>query len=252
MKRLYLTAILTCAAFLAPAAAAQAMTVYAASSLTSVLPQIDGSPSYSFGGSNTLQAQIEKGAPADVFASASPAEAQALYHEGKCTKPVTFATNKLVLAVPQSGSNIDSIYDLKRGGYRLSIGNASVPIGKYTRKLLARMQLSKVLKSNTVSNESNVSQVVAKVALQSADAGFVYYTDAKAASGRIKGIALPRWAQPPVKYQACVVRRPNGDGVGGNAYLKKLTAKSGRKQLRKYGFGLPAKHVDKKKKKKKH
>lgn len=249
MKRLYLTPLLTGAIALAPVSAAQAITVYAASSLTNVLPEIDGSAKYSFGGSNTLQAQIERGAPADVFASASPNEAQALYKQGKCTNPVTFATNKLVLAV-QKGSSIDSVYDLRTGGKRLAVGNANVPIGNYTRKLLARMGLSGVLRSNTVSNESNVSQVVAKVGLGSADAGFAYFTDAKANLSRVKSVALPRWAQPPVKYQVCVVRRSGGDGAGANAYIKTLTSTAGRQALRKYGFGLKPKPKPKKSKKK--
>jgi molybdate transport system substrate-binding protein len=240
MKRFYLAPLIAGALVLAPVSAAQAVTVYAASSLTNVLQELDSSAQYSFGGSNTLQAQIEKGAPADVFASASPYEPQTLYKEGRCTNPVTFATNKLVLAV-QKGSSINSVYDLKAGGKRLSIGNPNVPIGNYTRKLLARMQLSSILKNNTVSNESNVSQVVGKIGLGSADAGFVYYTDAKANTSRIKSIALPRWAQPPVRYQACVVRRSGGDGAGANAYIKKLRSTVGRKTLRKYGFGLKPK-----------
>lgn len=251
MKRFYLAPlVVVVAAAVVPVSAAQAVTVYAASSLTNVLPEIDGSARYSFAGSNTLQAQIEKGAPADVFASASPYEAQQLYKEGRCTNPVTFATNKLVLAV-QKGSSINSVYDLRSGGKRLSIGNPNVPIGNYTRKLLARMQLSSILKSNTVSSESNVSQVVAKVGLGSADAGFVYYTDAKANLSRVKSVALPRWAQPPVRYQACVVRRSGGDGAGANAYINKLRSTAGRQALRKYGFGLKPKPKAKSKKKKK-
>ena len=237
MKRIALALLLAGALVLMPAAAAQAVTVYAASSLTNVLQDLDDSAKYSFGGSNTLQAQIERGAPADVFASASPREAQALYKERRCTKPVTFATNKLVLAV-RKGSNIDSVYDLRSGGRRLSIGNPNVPIGSYTRKLLTRMHLSSILKNNTVSNEANVSQVVAKVGLGSADAGFVYYTDAKASASRIKPVALPRWAQPPVPYQACVVRRSGGDGPGASAYIKKLRSTKGRQALHRYGFGL--------------
>src|SRR3954447_17397872 len=120
MKRLFVVAAVAGGLLLVPVAGAQAITVYAASSLTNVLPELHGSAKYSFGGSNTLQAQIEKGAPADVFASASPREAQALYKEHRCTRPVTFATNKLVLAV-QKGSRIDSVYDLRSGQRRLSI-----------------------------------------------------------------------------------------------------------------------------------
>ena len=80
---------------------------------------------YSFGGSNTLQLQIERGAPADLFLSAQPKEAQALYREGRCQRPVTFATNKLVLIVREGDpKRIGSIYGLRKGGLNLSVGNA--------------------------------------------------------------------------------------------------------------------------------
>lgn len=242
-----LTAAITTVGLLAPAAGADALTVYAASSLGTVLPKIDGSATYSNGGSNTLQAQIERGAPADVFASASPTEAQALYAKGLCARPVTFATNRLVLAVPRSGGSVGSLSDLAKGGKRLSVGNPSVPVGSYTRKVLKRLRLSAILSRNAVSNESNVSQVIAKVGLGSADAGFVYFTDARAASARVRPIALPRWAQPPVKYQICAVRRQGADTAGANAFIARVTATNGRIALRKYGFGLPDKPKTKKK-----
>src|SRR3954451_1328739 len=118
---------LAAALVLAAPAAAQAFTVYAAASLSSALPRIDSSPRYSFAGSNQLQVQIERGAPADVFASASPGEAQALFREGRCSRPRTFATNRLVLAVPRGNpKHIRSVYRLRHGGYRLSVGNSGV------------------------------------------------------------------------------------------------------------------------------
>src|SRR3954449_12608077 len=105
---------LAAAATALPAAAGAAPTVYAAASLREALPAIDGAPKYNFAGSNTLQTQIERGAPADVFASASPAEAQALFDKGLCSRPVTFATNILVLVVPKDNpAGIKSVYSLR-------------------------------------------------------------------------------------------------------------------------------------------
>ena len=86
MKRTAIAALVAGAALALPPAA-EALTVYAATSLTNVMPEIDRGATYSFGGSNTLQLQIERGAPADLFLSASPQEAQALYHEGRCERP---------------------------------------------------------------------------------------------------------------------------------------------------------------------
>src|SRR3954451_21182508 len=125
---------LAAALVLAAPASAQAVTVYAAASLSSALPRIDSSPRYSFAGSNQLQVQIERGAPADVFASASPGEAQALFREGRCSRPVTFATNILVLLIPKDNpGDVRSVYSLRTGDRRLAIGTAGVPIGNYTR-----------------------------------------------------------------------------------------------------------------------
>ncbi|MCW2985245.1 MAG: molybdate transporter substrate-binding protein [Conexibacter sp.] len=224
-----------------PAAAAQAApTVYAATSLREAFPAIDGSATYSFAGSNTLQTQIERGAPADVFASASSAEAQALFHEGRCTRPVTFATNILVVVVPRSNpAGVRSVYSLRGGGKRLAIGTAGVPIGNYTRLLLRRLHLSSVLSSNMVSQEKDVAGVLAKVALGSADAGFVYHTDALTTRGRTREIRVPKWAQPAVRYQLCAVRRSGADTAGAQAYIKRIVAAGGRRVLARYGFGLP-------------
>jgi molybdate transport system substrate-binding protein len=241
MRRLPITVLIASAALAAPAAAQAAPRVFAASSLRAALPQIDGSATYNFAGSNQLQTQIERGAPADVFASAEPNEAQALFREGRCTRPVTFATNIVVLLVPASNpARITSVYSLKSGARRrLAIGSSGVPIGDYTRQLLGRLRLTSVLTRNTVSSEPNVASITSKVALGSADAGFAYITDAKAAGSRVKVIRVPTWAQPPVRYQLCAVRRSGADTAGAQAYIKKVVSTSGRRVLQKWGFGLP-------------
>jgi molybdate transport system substrate-binding protein len=239
MRRLILLTALA-GALAAPAAASAAPTVYAAASLHDAFPAIDRQATYSFGGSNTLQLQIERGAPADVFASASPTEAQALFREGRCTRPVTIATNVLVLLVPNGNpGHVRSAYSLRTGGRRLAIGTAGVPVGAYTRKVLARMRLSAVLQRNTVSLETNVNGIVAKVALGSADAGFVYRTDGLSARSRTDIVGLPHWAQPPVRYQACAVIRPGARTAQARAFLAKVVAHRGRVALKRYGFGLP-------------
>ena len=238
MRRLL---ILLCLLFPAALpAAAQALNVSAAASLRNVFSALSSSPDYNFAGSNTLQRQIERGAPADVFASAEPNEAQALFREGLCSRPVTFATNILVMLVPNGNpGGIRSVYSLRGGGKRLSIGTAGVPIGDYTRLLLRRLRLSSVLNSNTVSQEPDVASITAKVALGSADAGFVYHTDALASRGRTREIRLPKYAQPAVRYQICAVRRPGADTRGAQAFINRVRSNAGRSALKHYGFGLP-------------
>jgi molybdate transport system substrate-binding protein len=222
------------------ASEADALTVYAATSLTKVMPQIDRTANYSFGGSNTLQLQIERGAPADLFLAAEPKEAQALYRGGRCERPRTFATNALALIVPDGDpARVRSVYGLRKGGLKLSIGNASVPIGEYTRRLLRRLRLSRVLQVNTVSQQANVGQVLSQVAFGAADAGFVYVTDARTQRDRVDTVFVPQWAQPPVRYQGCVVRRSGADTAGARRLLRTLRSTRGRRALRRFGFGLP-------------
>ena len=241
MKRLLLGGLVA-AALLAAPAAASALNVYAATSLTNVMPEIKRDASYSFGGSNTLQLQIERGAPADLFLSAEPNEAQALYQEGRCLRPVTFATNQLVLVVPKGDpKGIGSVYGLRRGGLNLSVGNPSVPIGDYTRRLLRRLRLSNALTINKVSQQSNVGQVLSQVAFGGADAGFVYATDARTQSARLTSLYVPKWAQPAVRYQGCVVVRNGADTAGATALLNQIRSSFGRGLLKHYGFGLPPK-----------
>ncbi|ADB48940.1 molybdate ABC transporter substrate-binding protein [Conexibacter woesei] len=238
-RRAGLAVALAALVALAIPAGAQALTVYAAASLREAFPRI-ASATYNFAGSGALQAQIERGAPADVFASASPSEAQALFRAGRCGRPVTFATNIVVLLVPQSNpGNISSVYSLRSGGRRLAIGVPGVPIGDYTRKLLARMRLTSILSSNTVSQEANVAGITSKVALGSADAGFTYITDGRIVADRVRTIRLPKWAQPPVRYQLCAVRRSGADTSGADAFIKRVTGSSGRRVLQAGGFGLP-------------
>ena len=109
--------------------------VLAASSLTEVLPRIAPDAAYSFGSSNSLAEQIRRGAPFDVYFSASPLYTQALYQEGRLRKPVAFATNSLVVIVPRSNpARIKTIFDLaKRPKLKLVVAGPKVPIGLYTR-----------------------------------------------------------------------------------------------------------------------
>src|SRR3954451_21545791 len=188
-RRLRLALALGAALVLAAPAAAQAMTVYGAASLSSAFPVIDKAPKYNFAGSNQLRLQIERGAPADVFASARPAEPQALFREGRCSRPATFATNVLVLITPRSNpARLRSVYGLRAGGRRLAVGTAGVPIGAYTRQVLRRMRLTSILNANRVSLEPNVNSIVAKGGLGSGGARVARFSGATPAR---RGAACP-------------------------------------------------------------
>jgi molybdate transport system substrate-binding protein len=235
--RLVLAALL--AAVLAGAAAAQVdatrATVFAAASLTDAFPKAAPSARFSFAGSNALAAQIRQGAPADVFASANTTLSEALHKDGFCSKPVVFTRNALVLIVPSSNpADIHSVYDLRRRGIKLVIAAPGVPVGGYTLQVLKNMNLSGVLK-NVVSRETDVREVLAKVALNEADAGFVYSTDARTVPKKVKVLKIPAWAQSKVQYGICVVSASHNKAAA-SAFIKRVLSPAGQKILLRYGF----------------
>ena len=237
MKRLVAIALV---ALVLPASVSggTSVTVFAASSLTEVFPRIVAGPRYSFAGSDQLALQIRQGAPADVYAAASPKYTQLLYRDGFVLKPVAFATNSLIILVPQSNpANIKSVYDLRRDGIKLVIGDRAVPIGTYTRQILDTLGITADVMKNVVSQETDVKGIVTKVALGEADAGLVYRTDAKPVASRTRSIALPAWAQPPIRYEAAVVKA-SSNVVAARTFVKQLVSKRGRLLLSKAGFGL--------------
>jgi molybdate transport system substrate-binding protein len=215
------------------------ITVYAASSLTNVFPRIDKPPRYNFAGSDTLATQIAQGAPADVFASASPKQAELLYHEGILRRPVVFATNKLIVLVPASNpAHIRSVYDLRRNGIKVIIGTPTVPVGAYTRQILDSLGITQDVMSNVVDQESDVKGIVAKIALGQGDAGLVYKTDAKPAGKKVQAILIPGWAQPPIRYEMGIVRK-SSHLAAARTFIKRVTSLRGRRLLVQAGFGLP-------------
>lgn len=213
--------------------------VLAAASLTQVLPKIVPDGRYSFGSSNALAEQIRRGAPFDVYLSASPIYSQALHREGLLRKPVAFATNTLVVIVPRSNpAKIRGIADLaRRSKLRLVIAGPKVPVGLYTTEVLKRLGLLRVLKK-TVSLEPDVKGVVGKVALGQADAGFVYRTDVKPVSSRVRAIAIPARAQPTVRYELAIASRPE-DVEAAQDFVIAVLGPDGRRALRAALFGIP-------------
>ena len=108
--------------------------------------------------------------------------------------------------------------------------------------MLKRLGLTKALSKNTVSQESNVAGIVSKVGLGSADVGFAYVTDGKIATDRVNAIKLPKYAQPPVRYQICVgqAQRRRRRAARRRSSPRSAPAR-GRSLLKTAGFGLPPK-----------
>ena len=233
-----LAAVILAAGLLVSAAAAGSATgptVYAAASLTNAFPKIAPGAKYSFAGSNTLAAQIRQGAPADIFAAANMSLPQGLHKDGLCSKPVVFTRNALVVIVPKSNpANIHTVYDLRTPGVKVIVAAPSVPVGAYTRQVLKNMNLMSVLK-NVVSEETDVREVLSKIALGEGDAGFVYSTDARTVPGKVQTIRIAAWAQPKAQYGICVVTASSHKAAA-HAFVSKVLGPRGQRILRHYGF----------------
>ena len=205
------------------------LTVFAAASLNKVFPQIAAqfqkthpgvTFSFNFAGTDTLTTQIEQGAPADVFAGASTKYATELAGKGLIDAPRTFATNRLVVIVPASDpAHIHSLRDLTKRGIKLVIGDATVPIGSYTRKVLGNLEAAygpgysgKVL-NNVASEALDVTSILTAVSTGNADAGFVYVTDARSAGGKVTTIGLPAAAQAVASYPVAAVKASKNAAV---------------------------------------
>lgn len=174
----------------------QTLVVFAAASLTDAFTEIGEAfeaenPSvdviFSFGSSSLLAAQLAEGAPADIFASASASQMTVAQESGRIAgTPRIFVKNRLVLITPvDNPANLAGLADLATEGVALVVAASAVPVREYTETMLARLAADpgygeayrEAVIANIVSEEDNVRQVAAKVALGEADAGIVYLSD---------------------------------------------------------------------------
>jgi len=235
-----------------PKPAPQTLTVFSAASLTDAFTEIGAAfdtanpgvtTTFNFAGSQALRTQIEEGAPADVFASASGKEMETLVTGSFVTKdvPQVFLTNKLVVILPADNpAALEKLEDLANPGIKVVLAAEEVPVGKYARQALDLMDASfgtgfkdKVL-ANVVSNEDNVKQVVAKVQLGEADAGIVYVSDVVAAP-ELKSIEIPTDLNVIAKYPiAPLVKSENADLAA--KFIEYVLSAEGQAVLARWGF----------------
>jgi molybdate transport system substrate-binding protein len=221
------------------------LVVSAASSLKAAFTRYgeqfgQASARFSFAGSDLLAAQIEQGVRPDVLASANLTVPEMLFSKGLVSKPVAFASNRLVLAVPAGSTKIKSVDDAARPGVTLAIGSASVPIGSYTRTLLSKLPaaLGARILANVRSEEPDVQGIVGKLIQGAVDGGFTYVTDVRAAKGALTTIELPARLQPAVAYGVSIVRGSRHAALA-QRFIDGLLGSSGKADLRAAGF-LPA------------
>ena len=173
----------------------------------------------SFAGSDDLAAQIRQGVKPDVFASANSKLPDELYEAGLVEKPVVFAANQLVLAVP-ADSSVQGLDDLTKTGTTIAMGSESVPVGAYTRKVLDGLPAAKktAILANVRSNEPDVAGVVGKIAQGAVD--------------------LPADLKPQVAYGVAVVKGAKHPRQA-KQFVDGLLSGAGREALDSAGFLPP-------------
>jgi molybdate transport system substrate-binding protein len=223
----------------------KSISVSAAASLTEAFEEIaddfdQAEVKLQFAGSDALAAQIQKGARPEVFAAANTKLPDQLFAEGLVEQPVAFATNTLVIAVPKGSSEIKSIDDLSAKGVSIAAGAKTVPVGSYTRKVLAELPASeeKAILTNIKTEEPDVKGVVGKLKAGAVDAGFVYITDVLDADDELKAVQLPKELQPVVVYSAAVVKGAKQAALG-QQFLDFVLSPDGQQELKDEGFGPP-------------
>jgi molybdate transport system substrate-binding protein len=222
----------------------QDLVISAASSLTEAFESYGdsrpGEERFSFAGSDELAAQIKQGATPDVFASANTTYPDELHGAGLVEKPVEFAQNELVIAVPRDGAGVSSIGDLAKPGVDVVVGAKGVPAGDYARDVLGHLPAGEreAIEANVRSEESDVKGIVAKVTQEAADAGFVYASDVAAAGAQVRAIQLPQSLRPQVTYAAAVVRGA-GEPKAAEEFVDGLLRGAGASALHDAGFLPP-------------
>jgi molybdate transport system substrate-binding protein len=221
------------------------LTVYAASSLTSTFAEIaeefeqehDGvEVELSFAGSSDLVAQIQEGAPADVFASADLATMDRLVDDDlAAADPRDFASNTLEIAVPPGNpAGITSLQDLGRQPLDLVVCAPEVPCGAATRSLAQEAGVP----LHPVSEEQSVTDVLAKVTAGEADAGLVYVSDVRAAGDDVEGITFPESASAVNVYPIAPVEGSDEPDLA-QAFVDLVLGDTGQRILADAGFGQP-------------
>lgn len=229
----------------------QELTVFAAASLTDAFLELaesfeaqnpDVKIILNFAGSSQLAAQLREGAAADLFASANPAQMQAVIAAGQI-KPGTetsFVSNQLTLIVPlDNPAEITTFEDLARPGVGLILAVEGVPIRQYTDQITASMpdEFQDSFYANLLSEEDNVRQVLAKIALGEADAGIVYASDiTPEIDQKVIEIAIPT-AQNVVAAYAIAPLVDTADPELSQRFINFILSPAGQDILMSWGFG---------------
>lgn len=224
----------------------ETITVFAAASLTESFTEIAATfeskhpgidVEYNFAGSSTLARQLERGAPADVFASANQQQMGNVVDAGLAADPATFTTNKLRIATPAGNpAGIDGLEDFADEEKTVALCAEQVPCGAAAQEAFDAAGVEP--SADTL--EQDVKAVLTKVSLGEADAGLVYVTDVAAAGGEVEGLDFPEAGAAVNEYTiAAMEQAPHRKAA--KAFVEYVQSPQGQRILGQFGFMAPGK-----------
>ena len=225
-------------------ASTASITVFAAASLTGTFTQIGkqfeaahpgDKVTFSFGPSSGLATQITNGAPADVFASAAPANMDQVVTAGDASNPQDFAKNIMEVAVPPSNpANVKSVNNLAKKSVKVALCQPQVPCGVVAAEVFKNAGIT----VKPVTLEADVKSVLAQVELNEVDAGMVYVTDVQAAGTKVKGVQIPADDNASSLYPIATISKSSHLSVA-QAFVAYVLSPAGQQVLSAAGFEKP-------------
>jgi molybdate transport system substrate-binding protein len=220
------------------------ITVLAAASLTEAFTQIGKDFEakhagdrvvFSFGSSAALATQITQGAPADVFAAASPATMKTVTAAGAAEAPADFVSNTLEIAVPKGNPHkITGLADFADKCRRIALCDPSVPCGTAAQQVFAAAKITPA--PDTL--EVDVKATLQKVNRDEVDAALVYRTDVLSRSSSVDGIEFSE-AKLAVNVYPIATLKASKNASLAKDFVDYVLSTDGQAVLSKAGFGKP-------------
>jgi len=198
----------------------------------------------SFGASSEMLAQIQQGAPADVFASADQEHMNTALKSGLVSgRPETFVKNREVVMVPKDNpANIRSLRDIAKPDVKLVLAEDEVPAAEYAREILDKANaeygdgFEKAVLSNVVSREVDVRASVNRVTVGDADATFGYASDyTPDIRDRVKVVQIPSDLNIVATYPVAALKDVKSPELA-KKWVALVTGEEGQRVLKKWGF----------------
>lgn len=220
------------------------ITVFAAASLMGTFTQLGkqfeaahpgDTVKFDFGPSSGLATQITSGAPADVFASAAPANMDTVVSSGDASGPKDFAKNTAEVAVPPSNpAKVTTVSDLSKSSVKVALCQPQVPCGVVAAEVFKNADIT----VKPVTQQADVKSVLSQVELGNVDAGVVYVTDVMAAGSKVKGVVIPANDNASTLYPIATINSSKHKSVA-QGFVAYVMSPAGQKVLSAAGFQKP-------------